>query len=64
MFLRLGNLKKNMVSKKDEKMKYVDSAISNSIANTLHDIKNRFFGKVGENSSDSEQSNITDGSDN
>ena len=64
MFLRLGNLKKNMVSKKDEKMKYVDSAISNSIANTLHDIKNRFFGKVGENSSDSEQPNITDGSDN
>ena len=64
MFLRLGNLKKNMVSKKDEKMKYVDSAISNSIANTLHDIKNRFFGKIDENSSDSEQPKITDGSDN
>ena len=60
MFLRLGNLKKNMVSKKDEKMKYVDSAISNSIANSLRDIKNRFFGKIDENSSDSGHTEVSD----
>lgn len=64
MFLRLGNLKKNMVSKKDEKMKYVDSAISNSIANTLHDIKTRFFGKAGETPSESEQTEAIDDSNN
>lgn len=64
MFLRLGNLKKNMVSKKDEKMKYVDSAISNSIANTLHDIKTRFFGKAGETPSESEQTEAIDSSNN
>lgn len=62
MFLRLGNLKKNMVSKKDEKMKYVDSAISNSIANTLRDIKTRFFGKTDENSSESDQPDSIEGS--
>lgn len=62
MFLRLGNLKKNMVVKKDEKMKYVDSAISNSIANTLRDIKTRFFGKADENSSESEPADVIDGS--
>lgn len=64
MFLRLGNLKKNMVSKKDEKMKYVDSAISNSIANTLHDIKTRFFGKADETPSESEQTEAIDSSNN
>lgn len=62
MFIRLGNLKKNMVSKKNEKMKYVDSAISNSIANTIRDIKSRFFGNSDENSSDSDKIGVTDGS--
>ena len=60
MFVRLGNLKKNMVSRKDEKMKYVDSTISNSIANTLHDINRRFFNPNEENSSNSAQIGTND----
>ena len=60
MFVRLGNLKKNMVSKKDEKMKYVDSTISNSIANTLRDINRRFFNPNEENTADSGQNGTND----
>ena len=60
MFVRLGNLKKNMVCKKDEKMKYVDSTISDSISNTLRDINRRFFNSDDENSSDSSQIGTND----
>lgn len=60
MFVRLGNLKKNMVCKKDEKMKYVDSTISNSIENTLRDINRRFFNTDDDNSSNSSQIGAND----
>lgn len=44
MFMRLGSLKKSMLSKKSEKMSIVDKAISTSVDTTLNNIKYRFFG--------------------
>lgn len=43
MFVRLGNLKKSMIEKKDNKLSIVDTDIKESINRLLSEIKNKFL---------------------
>ena len=43
MFIRLGNLKKSMIEKKDNKLSIVDTDIKESTNRLLGEIKNKFL---------------------